>query len=161
LLSAGNRLPTKGNALLSVADRDKHTILAVAKKLRSLGFGVLATTGTAAVLEEEGIPVNAVMKLQEGRPHIIDRIIDGDVHLIINTPHGKANRIAETQIRHEAVDRGILLVTTVAGALAAVDGIEAFMRQRTDFLSLDQYLAGLHHQRTLPFDEQSDLELST
>ena len=161
LLSAGNRLPTKGNALLSVADRDKHTILAVAKKLRSLGFGVLATTGTAAVLEEEGIPVNAVMKLQEGRPHIIDRIIDGDVHLIINTPHGKANRIAEAQIRHEAVDRGILLVTTVAGALAAVDGIEAFMRQRTDFLSLDQYLAGLHHQRTLPFDEQSDLELST
>jgi carbamoyl-phosphate synthase large subunit len=161
LMAAGNRLPTKGNALLSVADHDKQAIIPVAKKLRSLGFGILATTGTAAVLEQEGIPVDAVMKLQEGRPHIIDRIIDGDVNLIINTPHGKANRIAEAHIRHEAVDRGILLVTTVAGAIAAVDGVEAFMRHKTDILPLDSYVKDLRHQRSLPFDQQPDLELKS
>ncbi len=159
LTAAGNKLPTKGNVLLSIADRDKREIIPVAKQLRALGFGILATTGTAALMHEYGIPADATLKLQEGRPNVIDHIIDGDVQLIINTPGGKANRIAEAHLRHEAVDRGILVLTTVAGARAAVMGIEAFMRHGFDICTHAQHLRGLHQQQELVFEPQTTMEL--
>jgi len=159
LTAAGNRLPTKGNVLLSIANRDKSDIIPVAKQLRALGFGILATTGTAALLHECGIPADATLKLQEGRPNVIDHIIDGDVQLIINTPGGKANRIAEAHLRHEAVDRGILVLTTVAGARAAVTGIEAFMRHGFDVCPHEYHLRGLHQQPELVLDPQTTMEL--
>jgi len=159
LTAAGNRLPTKGNVLLSIANRDKSDIIPVAKQLRALGFGILATTGTAALLRECGIPADATLKLQEGRPNVIDHIIDGNVQLIINTPGGKANRIAEAHLRHEAVDRGILVLTTVAGARAAVTGIEAFMRHGFDVCPHEQHLRGLHQQPELVLEPQTTMEL--
>lgn len=159
LTAAGNRLPTKGNVLLSIADRDKHEIIPVAKQLRALGFGILATTGTAALLHDAGIPADKILKLHEGRPNVIDHIIDGHVQLIINTPGGKANRIAEAHLRHEAVDRGILVLTTVAGARAAVTGIEAFMRHGFDVCTLAQHMRGLHQQPELVLEPQTTLEL--
>ncbi|MCX7847790.1 MAG: carbamoyl-phosphate synthase large subunit [bacterium] len=159
LTAAGNRLPSKGKALLSVADRDKPEIIAVAKKLRALGFNLLATAGTAALLRANGIPAEHVLKVHEGRPNVIDHIIDGEVQLIINTPGGKANRIAEAHLRHEAVDRGILVLTTLAGARAAVTGIEAFMRHGFDVTPHACYLQTLRQQPELTLDTQPTMEL--
>jgi len=160
LLGAGNKLPTKGCVLLSVADRDKAEVLPLARKLRALGFSLIATRGTAAVLQQSGIPTETIKKLHEGRPNVVDHIIDGHVQLIINTPGGKTNRKAEALMRHEAVDRGILVITTGAGARAAVDGIEAFMRHGFDILPRDRYTETLRLQRMLPLDTQATLNLA-
>lgn len=159
LTAAGNRLPSKGKVLLSVADRDKPDIIQVAKQLRAMGFGILATAGTATFLRASSIPADAVLKLHEGRPNVIDHIIDGDVQLIINTPGGKANRIAEAHIRHEAVARGILVLTTVAGARAAVTGIDAFLRHGFDVVPHAQHLRTLHEQPELLLDTQPTMDL--
>ena len=160
LTAAGNKLPTKGNVLLSIADRDKDGVVTVAKRLRALGFGIVATGGTASVLQERGIPVDAVSKLQEGRPNVIDQIIDGRIQVIINTPGGKANKIAEARMRHEAAERDILVITTIAGARAAVAGIEAFMRHGFEARTLETYLKDLRQQQELHFDPQPAMELN-
>ena len=154
LTGAGNVLPTKGNVLLAVADRDKEYIIPIVKKLRFLGFGILATPGTAAELERIGIPFEPIQKIHEGRPNAVDRIIDGDIQLIINTPGGKANRIAEAHMRQEAVERGILLITTIPGAYAAVSGIESFMQHGFDVCPLEQYQHELHFQKEIRFEQQ-------
>ncbi len=160
LLGAGNKLPTKGCVLLSVADRDKAEMLPLARKLRALGFSLIATRGTAAILQQHGIPMEIIKKLHEGRPNVVDHIIDGHVQLIINTPGGKANRKAEALMRHEAADRGILVITTSAGARAAVEGIEAFMRHGFDVLPCERYTETLRLQRMLPLDTQATLNLA-
>jgi carbamoyl-phosphate synthase large subunit len=160
LLGAGNKLPTKGSVLLSVAEPDKANLLTLARRLRALGFSLVATRGTAAALHNNGIPADTIKKLHEGRPNVMDHIIDGHVQLIINTPGGKANRKAEALMRHEAVDRGILVITTVAGARAAVEGIEAFMRHGFDVVPRDRYTDTLRLQRVLPLDTQSTLNLA-
>ena len=98
--------------------------------------------------------------MHEGRPNVMDQIIDGHVQLIINTPGGKANRKAEALMRHEAVDRGILVITTRAGARAAVEGIEAFMRRGFDVLPRECYTETLRLQRILPLDTQATLNLA-
>ena len=161
LNAAGGKLPTKGHVGLCVADRDKVEMVPVAKRLRALGFGILATAGTASLLQEHSIPVDSVLKLQEGRPNVIDQIIDGNIQVIINTPGGKANRIAEAQMRHEAADRDILVITTMAGANAAVAGIEAFMRHGFDIRTLGTYLKDLRQQQELHFDPQPLMELNS
>jgi len=153
--AAGNIIPTSGNVFLSIADRDKKDIIPLAKKLRSLGFGIIATPGTAEALNNAGLPGDQIMKIQDGRPNIIDKIIDGDVQLIISTPGGKGNRIAEAQMRHEAVDRKILVITTIAGARAIVAGIESFMRFGFDVFSLDEYMKKLRRQEELNFIPQN------
>jgi carbamoyl-phosphate synthase large subunit len=160
LIGAGNKLPTKGTVLLSVADQDKPAITAIVRRLRALGFTILATRGTAAVLQQQGIPAQTVMKIHEGRPNVLDHIIDGNVQLIINTPGGKVNRRAEAQMRHEAVDRGILVITTSAGARAAVEGIEAFMRHGFAVQPRERLLQTLRKQRELPLDHQGMLSLA-
>ncbi|NLF38277.1 carbamoyl-phosphate synthase large subunit [bacterium] len=155
--AAGTPIPTKGMALISVADRDKDEIVPVAKQLRAIGFTILATAGTAARLHEQGVPVQTVCKVHEGRPNVVDRIIDGDVQLIINTPGGKENKRAETDMRHEAVQRGIPVITTIAGARATVAGIDAFMRHGLDPQPLQEHLKELRVQRQLTFPETQAL----
>jgi len=153
--AAGNIIPTNGNVLLSIADRDKSDIIPIAKKLQSLGFGIIATPGTAAALKNLGLPGDQVLKIQDGRPNVVDKIIDGDVQLIISTPGGKNNRVSEAQMRHEAVDRKILVITTIAGARAIVAGIESFMRYGFDVFSLDEYMKELRRQEELNFVPQN------
>ncbi|MCX7004698.1 MAG: carbamoyl-phosphate synthase large subunit [bacterium] len=160
LLGAGNKLPTKGCVLLSVAEHDKAEMLPLARKLRALGFSLIATRGTAAILQQNGIPTETIKKMHEGRPNVMDHIIDGHVQLIINTPGGKANRKAEALMRHEAADRGILVITTRAGARATVEGIEAFMRRGFDVLPRERYTETLRLQRILPLDTQATLNLA-
>ena len=129
LAAAGNRLPVTGRVFLSVADRDKPEALRLARTLIELGFEIVATEGTRRVLAEEGLPARHVYKVTEGpRPHVVDRIKNGEVDLIVNTPLGRDPYRDDRLIRTEAVARGVPCITTMEGALAAAEGIRALQR---------------------------------
>ncbi|MGH3493733.1 MAG: carbamoyl-phosphate synthase large subunit, partial [Sciscionella sp.] len=133
--AAYGSLPTKGTVFVSVANRDKRAIVFPVKRLADLGFDVLATTGTAEVLRRNGIPAEVVNKYSEGSVEghggatIVDKILAGEVHLVINTPYGNPGPRADGyEIRTAAVARDIPCITTIQGAAAAVHGIEATIR---------------------------------
>ncbi len=139
-IAASQHLPLTGNVFISVKDQDKRNIIFLAKQLRDLGFGILATAGTARVLQQNDIAVKIIPKLQEGiRPHIIDRIKNNEVALMINTPRGKATKVDETKIRSSALLYGVPLVTTLAGAQATVNGIEALIKKEITVNSIQEY----------------------
>src|SRR5207253_3537982 len=124
-LAAGVKLPTGGRAFISVRDGDKLAAVQVARDLVELGFSVLATRGTAAILSSHGIPVAQVNKVAEGRPHIVDMIKNGEVAFIVNTV--EATRTAATDsraIRVTALARRVTYYTTIAGAKAACAGMK-------------------------------------
>ncbi len=124
LLGAGCRLPEDGAAFLSVHDHDKPSLVPVARRLAALGFELVATAGTARHLEAEGLEVRVVNKVYEGRPHVVDDMINGKLSLIVNTPLGRESHEDDTYIRTTALKHGIPCITTLSGALAAVEGIE-------------------------------------
>jgi carbamoyl-phosphate synthase large subunit len=138
-IAAGQKLPTKGNVFISVKNEDKRKVIFIAKKLSDLGFKLLATSGTAHALRQNDLKVETVPKLYEGRPHVVDRIKSGDINLIINTPAGKATKVDETQIRSTAILYNIPLVTTISGAEATVNGIEALLKRQLEVKSLQEY----------------------
>jgi carbamoyl-phosphate synthase large subunit len=139
-IAAGRRLPKNGSVFISVKNQDKRDIVFISKKLADLGFDLMATSGTADVLMRNDLEVRVLPKLHEGRPNIIDFIKDDKVHLIINTPSGKATKVDETKIRSQAVLYNIPLITTIAGAQATVNGIENLIRKSGDFVkSLQEY----------------------
>ncbi len=111
----------------------------VAKKLKELGFRIVATEGTARFLKENGIDVEVIPKISEGRPNVIDEIINRRIDLIINTPKGKRERSEGYLIRRTAVDFGIPYITTIAGAIAAVRGIEAVKKAKMTIKSIQEY----------------------
>ena len=124
-LGAGHALPDSGAAFLSVNDRDKKALFRVAERLRDLGFELLCTAGTAAYLSNRGIVTRRVNKVAEGRPHVVDYLINGEVGLIVNTPLGGESYKDDMEIRTTALKFDIPCVTTISGAMAAVDAIEA------------------------------------
>ncbi len=124
-LAAGIHLPLEGCVFLSVNNEDKPRLSEVAASLRALGFRLLATRGTAERLRESGIACEVVFKVNEGSPHIVDRIRAGEVAMVINTPLGRASFFDERAIRAGALERGIACITTLEGARAAIDGIRA------------------------------------
>lgn len=138
-IAASQKLPIKGNVFISVKNEDKRKVIFIAKKLSDLGFKLLATAGTAHALSQNDLEVEIVPKLYEARPHIIDKIKDGSIHLIINTPAGKATKVDETQIRSTAILYNVPLVTTISGAEATVNGIEALIKRQLEVKSLQQY----------------------
>jgi len=126
--AAGNALPFGGpgkRAFVSVKDADKEATIEIARRLVRLGFEVLATFGTSAFLGRHGIPTTPVRKVREGRPSIVDRIIDGDVHLVVNTTAGKKEISDSYSIRRETLMKRLPYVTTLTGARAAVGAMEA------------------------------------
>ena len=123
--ATGAALPTSGTLFISAANRDKRAILLPARRLAELGFTILATRGTAAVLSRSGVPVSTVLKRSEGSPNATDLIAEGRVDLVINTPFGRGARTDGYFIRTAAAARGVPCITTVPGILAAVQGIEA------------------------------------
>jgi carbamoyl-phosphate synthase large subunit len=128
--AAYGALPTKGRVFVSVANRDKRHLIFPVKRLADLGFEVLATEGTAEVLRRNGVPAGVVRKHSEGtgpdgEPTIVERILAGEVELIVNTPFGNSGRLDGYEIRTAAVTRGIPCLTTVQALGAAVQGIEA------------------------------------
>ncbi|MFV1957408.1 MAG: carbamoyl-phosphate synthase large subunit, partial [bacterium] len=138
-LAAGMELPLEGTALLSIKDRDKEAVVPVAEKLDAMGFRILATGGTRDYLVERGIPADFVRKVREGRPHVVDAIINREVHIVINTVEGVQSIADSYTIRRSAVDQNLAYFTTVPGARAVVLGIEALRRKDWDVKPLQDY----------------------
>jgi carbamoyl-phosphate synthase large subunit len=134
--SAGLRLPLEGRAFISVQDHDKPKAVALAKKLVEIGFEIVATRGTAEILEAAGIPVRTVYKVMEGRPNVVDLIKGRQIQLLINTPMGAKSFFDEKSIRRAAVQQRIPCITTIAGGLAAVEGIAAMKVQPIRVMAL-------------------------
>ena len=142
--AAYGSLPTSGRVFVSMADRDKRAMIFPVLRLAALGFEVLATAGTAEVLRRHGLAVTEVRKHYEGGETIIDVIMAGDVDMIINTPYGNSGpRIDGYEIRSAAVAKGIPCITTVQGAAAAVQGIEAMKAGGIGVRSLQEAHAAL------------------
>lgn len=151
--ASGGIIPTRGVALLSLTDRDKGNAVALARQLRTLGFSLVATRGTAQALAAEGITATSVLKIHEGHPNALDYLCEGKIQLIINTPSGKEDRADEASLRHEALQRGLPVLTTVAGARAFIEGIQSFMRHGTLVRAMSEHTATLVHQRELKLDD--------
>ncbi len=143
-IGAGLNIPLKGRVFISVMNKDKRSIIFVAKKLIDLGFEIIATKGTAKVLANNGIPVQTVFKFGEGRPDIVDRIKNGEIDLVINTPSGKKPKADEVAIRSESVAHNIPCVTTLFGAEALVNGIESLKRGMS-VTSIQEYHRDIKH----------------
>jgi carbamoyl-phosphate synthase large subunit len=142
-IAAGQTLPTAGTAFISVTDRDKQYVAAVAQRFVELGFKLVATHGTAAVLEKAGLIVDRVYKVKEGRPNVVDLIKGDKIQLIINTPHGPDPFFDEKAIRRAAITHHIPTITTLSAARAAAEGIAALQRGEVNVRALQQ----LHAER--------------
>jgi carbamoyl-phosphate synthase large subunit len=156
LVAAGASLPAAGTVFVSVANRDKRAIVFPAKRLADLGFSLIATGGTAGVLQRAGIPVERVTKVSEGGPSVVDLIREGRVDLIVNTPFGRGPRTDGYFIRTAAASAGVPCITTLQGVFAAVRGIEALRGGPTEPRSIQEYhaeAADTPVQARLGFDE--------
>ena len=140
-LGAGHKLPTSGTAFLSVNDRDKRALVAVAKRLVRQGFKIVATKGTAEFLNNQQIQAEAVNKVHEGHPNVVDAIIAGEIDLVINTPLGQASHEDDTEIRKTALKFDLPCITTLSGAMAAVEAIIAYHEEQISVRSLQEYAA--------------------
>ncbi|MEM1221155.1 MAG: carbamoyl-phosphate synthase large subunit [Verrucomicrobiota bacterium] len=138
-MAAKPGLPDSGDAFISVKDADKDRAIEIARGLRDLGFGIIATAGTGRVLTAGGIEVKNVYRLSEGRPNVIDLIKNNKVSLIINTPEGTVPRMNENQIRAEAVKHNVCIMTTISAASAAVDGIRSIREKGFEIRSIQSY----------------------
>jgi carbamoyl-phosphate synthase large subunit len=139
-IAAGVELPTRGRVFLSVKDRDKPATCRIARVLHELGFELLASRGTAAALAAAGLPVETVNKVHEGRPHIVDRIKDRGVALVVNTAEG-AQAIADSySLRRAALTGRLPYYTTMAGARALVEGLRELARGTLEVRPLQSYL---------------------
>lgn len=125
---AGVRLPTSGAVFISVNDRDKEGVIPVARRLSELGFRIVATRGTHARLKAHDILAESILKIQQGRPNILDAIKNRSIVLMVNTPAGEAAQADDHKIRQATLQYGIPYTTTLAGATAAVAGIESLKR---------------------------------
>jgi carbamoyl-phosphate synthase large subunit len=139
--ATGAALPAKGTVFVSVANRDKRAIVFPVKRLADLGFRIVATRGTAGLLARAGIEVTPVAKVSEGHPNAADLIRSSGVDLVINTPFGRGPRGDGYFIRTAAVAAGVPCVTTLQGAFAAVQGIEARSQGGEEPRSLQEYHA--------------------
>jgi carbamoyl-phosphate synthase large subunit len=138
---AGLKLPVEGTAFVTVNDRDKAQLLPLARQLTDMGFRLVATDGTARFLRDNGLPCAHVFKVLEGRPNAVDLMKNGAIHLVINTPLGKASYFDEKALRTTATQRGIPLITTLSGAHAMVEAIRALRRGPLTVKSLQEVYA--------------------
>jgi carbamoyl-phosphate synthase large subunit len=138
-MAAPPPLPKTGKVFISVKDSDKDAIVPVARAFIELGFGIIATSGTAAALSRAKIKVTKVYKLREGRPNVLDRVKNGDITFIINTPSGKIPREDEVMIRNAALAKKIPIMTTVRAAQASANGIRSLQTNKLHVRSLQEY----------------------
>jgi carbamoyl-phosphate synthase large subunit len=156
-------LPTKGRAFVSVANRDKRSMVFPVKRLADLGFEILATEGTAEVLRRNGLKATVLRKLHHGRgangePTTVDAILAGDIDLIVNTPYGVGSRLDGYEIRTAAVTRGVPCITTVQGLAATVQGIESLKVGGIGVRSLQEWADELNGLRSQQLTEQVGLD---
>jgi carbamoyl-phosphate synthase large subunit len=139
-LGAGQRLPLTGKVFVSMNDRDKLTVVPIVRDFIALGFKIIATSGTQKVLAEHGLVVESVLKLHEGRPHVVDIIKNEQIQLIINTPSGEEAQADGKLIRRTALVYKIPMVTTIAGAKATAAAIRSLQSQPLEVKALQDYL---------------------
>jgi carbamoyl-phosphate synthase large subunit len=140
-------LPTKGTVFCSIANRDKRAMIFPIKRLAELGFHVLATEGTAETLRRAGVRATVVRKFSEGSPNVVDRLLAGEVDLVLNTPKGGGGpRVDGYEIRTAAVSNRIPCITTLSGILAAIQGIEALRANTVGVRSLQSYQEAASHR---------------
>jgi carbamoyl-phosphate synthase large subunit len=138
--AAGTKLPRSGKVFISVKNDDKPAVVDLARRLRTLGFKLVATGGTHAYLQSKGIEVERVLKVTEGRPHCVDKIVDGQIVLVINSTFGKQEIADSFSIRREALMHGVPYFTTVQAARMAVGALEAMMQKELTVRPLQEYI---------------------
>jgi carbamoyl-phosphate synthase large subunit len=136
---AQQTLPLEGTVLITVSERDRPAVLETARRFHMLQFPIRATEGTHRFLTEQGISSQPIMKMHEGRPNIVDAIMNGEIQLVINTPSGKLSSHDDSYIRKAAIRHKIPYITTLSGALAAARGIGAYRKGRGNVKSLQEY----------------------
>jgi carbamoyl-phosphate synthase large subunit len=145
----GGGLPTRGTAFVSLANRDKRSAIFPVKRLSDLGFAIVATEGTADILQRNGVPARVIRKQFEGagpggEPTAVDSINAGEIDLIINTPYGVGPRRDGYEIRTAAVLRGVPCITTVQGLAAAVQGIDSLLHDQPRVKSIQEHVRGMN-----------------
>jgi len=140
-LAAGQKLPDSGTAFISVNNDDKANVLPIARDLAGLGFSLLASAGTAEYLQSHGLEVELVYKVNEGRPHIGDRLLNREIDLVINTPLGRESHFDDRTLRRIATVLQVPCVTTLTGAAAAVSAIRALREEAVEVRPLQEYHA--------------------
>jgi len=140
-MGAGQHLPHSGTAFISVNNQDKPNVLPVARELARLGFKLLATRGTAAYLRAHGLDAEIIFKVNEGRPHVGDELLNRRISLVINTPLGRESFFDDRTVRSIAMMQGVPAITTLTGAAAAVSAISALRSEGLTVKSLQEYHA--------------------
>jgi len=141
--AAGQILPSQGTVLITVAEHDRAGAVAAARLFAELGFAIMATSGTRACLQQNGIAARPILKLHEGRPNIADAVKNGEIQLVVNTPSGKLSVHDDSYIRKAAIKYKIPYITTTTAAIATARGMAAVRRERGAVRSLQQYHAGI------------------
>jgi carbamoyl-phosphate synthase large subunit len=148
-LAADNGLPTTGAIFLTVNDNDKPTVTPIARRFHAMGFTLYATTGTARYLKGRGIPTRLVRKLQEGRPNGEDLMVNGEIHLLINTPLGKHAQVDDYRLRQAAIAHRVSYTTTMSAAAAACDAILAQRSRQPTVRALQEWHAVLRQEEAV------------
>ena len=138
-MGAGQQLPQSGTAFISVNNRDKASVVPIARELSTLGFSLMATRGTAAYLRAHGIDAAIVFKINEGRPHVGDELLNRRIALVINTPLGRESYFDDRAVRSVAMMQGVPAITTLTGAAAAVSAIGARRSEGLSVKSIQEY----------------------
>jgi len=141
--AAQQLLPTEGTVLITVSVTDRPAVYEVARQFMELGFRIVATQGTHQFLTSQGIKADSTLKMHEGRPNIVDAIMNGDIQLVINTPSGKLSQYDDSYIRKTAIKYKVPYITTLAEAAAAAKGIAAYRQGRTVVKALQSYHADI------------------
>ena len=137
-VAAGSPLPLSGRIVVTVHDQDKANATPIVRRFHEMGFEIWATSGTAKYLRGRGIPVKRVLKVYEGRPHIVDHLISGEIDLLINTPLGKHAQYDDYALRRAAIERGVPYTTTLSAASALCDAVIALRHRKLEVMSLQE-----------------------
>ncbi|GAJ09832.1 unnamed protein product, partial [marine sediment metagenome] len=137
--AAQQLLPVEGTVLITVSVRDRPAVLEVAKQFAELGYRIKTTQGTHQFLASQGIDSKLILKMHEGRPNIVDEIMNGEIQLVINTPSGKLSQYDDSYIRKTAIKYKVPYITTLAAASAAAKGIAAYRKGKPEVRSLQSY----------------------
>lgn len=146
-LAADNALPREGTVFFTVVDSDKSSAVKLASRFRSLGFSILATSGTAGFFNDHGVEATPVFKVHEGRPHGVDKILNGEVQLLVNTPMGKHAQVDDEKLRQAAIANRLPYVTTLTAANAALEAIAARRTREPVVRSVQEWHATLNRSR--------------
>jgi carbamoyl-phosphate synthase large subunit len=137
-MAANSPLPLAGTIFISVADKDKLDIVPTARQFAEMGYTLVATRGTAKALRAAGVAVTEIPKIQEGRPNLLDRMKNGEIALILNTPTGRGRHTDESRIRTAAVAHRVTCITTLSAAEAAAQACAALRKQVLTVVSLQE-----------------------